>query len=262
MPRNKLGLLDEDDDTEPFPPYDRDCDIPFSSSPIAQSTPRICVHPAFSDVRVKNSCDNTPSPLEMGISGLDEYYSDMDLDKVEMPAGVRRRPPPQRGGPRVSGRFGNLGRMKKHPSPSKAQLERWEDLMNNFPTADLLANFSQEDDNLAVNVSLHPMSTILGDKSTNAKLQEPTQGQDKSTDVHVPQSQLADVVKAPATVEDTPSRNKGRKSLVTKHRRSKTRSRESTRSGRPQSSNVPTEDNPMDIDELQWDEPGLLKKAT
>ena len=135
--------------------------------------------------------------------------------------------------------------------------------MNKFPTADLLANFSQEDDDLAVNVSLHPMSTVLGNKSTNAKLQDPTQSQDRGTCVDVLQFQLSDAGKVPAAVEDVPSRNKGRKSFVAKHRTSKTRSRESsTRSGRPQSCNVPKEDNPMDIDELQWDEPGLLKKAS
>lgn len=89
MPSNKAEALD-DNTTEPFPLYDSNYDLPFSSSPIAQSTPRIHVQPAFRDenIRVKSANAKLPSSSEIDIN---ECFSDMDMGVDEDETTVAQR---------------------------------------------------------------------------------------------------------------------------------------------------------------------------
>lgn len=256
-PSNSVEPLGSENATEPFPLYDTDYDMAFSSSPIAQSTPRIRVQPPFEEgVDSRSSSDQE-------FTGVSGSHSDMDLDTREIEkADVVKKKPPQSKGARSSVRSTHVGRMKKHPSPSKADLEKWEQILTHFPATDDSESHSQVYNNYGINVYFHPKSSVLHPKPTNFKLQEPTRKQDKSQGGGMFHLQVPDGAKTSATMDDAPSRRKDRVSSVTKHRSSKTRSREGTRSGRSFSSNVLKEDNPMDIDELQLDQPCLLRKAT
>lgn len=246
---------------EPFPQYDSNYDAPFSSSPIAQSTPRIHVHPILEegDMRVKSLPFPPPTPTKMHIN---TYFSDVDTQLGESDLAptqsVQNESVKER--TKLSARSSYVGRTKKHPSPSKAQLEKWEDFMSRYPSPDLVANLSKADGACDSNVSLHPLSNILALKSTNSKLREAAKSQEKNSNIEIPQTQLPDAFKR-STADDTASRSKGRKSFVFKNRCSKTRSRESTRSSHSRSVTLSRGIDAMEIDELQWDEPGLLKKA-
>lgn len=239
MPSKSVEPSEADNTTEPFPLYDTNFDIPFSSSPIAQSTPRVRVTTPVAD------------------DSVNEDYSDMDLDikGSEMPRPVKRdvlqskvRPSARSGG----------SRMKKHPTPCKADLEKWESILKHFPDIGGTKSQDQAAHDSPVNVYLHPPSSVLGDKPANYKLHEANGKQDNGNGAGTLGSQVPDVA---GVMEDAPNRNKGRKSFVSKHRNSNARPRERTRSGRPQPSSVPKDLNRMDTDELQWDMTPLMKKA-
>ena len=149
--------------------------------------------------------------------------------------------------------------MKKHPSPSKAELEKWDQIICDFPPTKSSGSGSQVYDN-GVNVYLHPNSTT-GLKSNYTGLQESTRKYYKVEGVEKLKLQVPDVTRTTPAMEEAYNRNKGRKLFVSKHRNSKTKSREGSRGGRPHHSNVAIEDDIMETDELQWDRPALMRKV-
>ncbi|RDL37896.1 uncharacterized protein BP5553_05329 [Venustampulla echinocandica] len=112
--------------------YQVNCDATFSSSPVAQSTPRIRLQPTIEE---DESQDNTAVDAKFLSDSENSHkadYSDMDLDtepasmvKSSTAIAVKRKGS-QLGTPR--GRLGSHSRTwKKHPSPSKSELERLEE---------------------------------------------------------------------------------------------------------------------------------------
>lgn len=120
--------------------YDADFDALFSSSPLAQSTPRIRLNPTFQDGRatLKNVPADTPSFFDPETSSVSRY-SDMDIDipfvatnHDLMGLDVKKKTSQTKNvGLATKSRDGK--RMKKHPSPSKAELEVLESAMPDFP---------------------------------------------------------------------------------------------------------------------------------
>lgn len=229
--------------TEPLPSYDTDVDSQFSSSPLAQSTPRIRVVAPRENRRLA--------------SGSDIDYSDMDL-------GITRRDsvapePNQNGIPVRLRRFSN--RVKKHPSPSKAELEKWGETMGEILGVRTPLKFSQADEEAGSSVDSRQMSGILGPKSTNANLQE--QMKEPDTGNGGATLQISDMATASTStsVDNVSGRNKGRKSISRPRSMTKIRSREGPRRGRSCSTADLAKDDLMDIDELQLEQPPLMKKA-
>jgi hypothetical protein len=241
---------------EPLPPYDTDFDAPFSSSPLAQSTPRI-------RLERKATLTDSHSLPDLESSSVDKDHSDMDLDPSSMQKTnggdlvdmVQRKTPKSK----VTGlqvRSHHSKKMKKHPSPSKADLEAWEIALRQYPGFGESETFTQVDDETDTNVDSCSAINILGPKCANAKLQEPIrkQGQEKGSDMFL----KLDL----SRISDVSNRSKVRKSFVTGlTSAAKTRSREGARRGRSYSSNDVDKDSCMDIDELQWEQPALLRKA-
>ena len=253
--------LPTEDTTEPFPTYDTDYDVPFSSSPLAHSTPQIR---AFEDrsAAMKVTHHDPRSFSNLSISNAHENSSGMELDFDGSEAsGVTQRRPAKLKGSRPSARSGNGGRMKKHPSPSKAELEKWDQIICDFPPAKSSRTGIQACDNNGANVHLHPNSA-LGFKSANTKLQEPIGRQESGMEIDILQLPVPDTPRNTTTMDEVYNRNKNKKSFVSKHRNSKTRPREGSRGGRLQPSNTSIEDDIMDTDELQWDRPALMRKVT
>ena len=252
----------EVDATEPFPTYDTDYDAPFSSSPVGRSTPRICVQPSFEDRTATRKLTHVDPRSFSSLSIPNSYENSSDinlnLNGSETSGVIQKRTSKLKGG-YPSARYTNGSRVKKHPSPSKADLDKWDQIICDFPPAKSSGRNSQVCDH-ELNAYLHP-NTALGFKSTNTKLQEPITKQDRGKDVDRLEPQALDTSRA-AITKEFDNRNKGKKSFVSKHRNSKTKSRVGSRGGSQHSSNIAMEDDIMETDELQWDWPALIKKAT
>lgn len=145
--------------TRPSVIYDTDFDALFSSSPLAQSTPRIRLEPTFQDGRttLKNVPADTRSLFDPESSG--SRYSDMDVDTSLVATNneshemdVKQKKLQTKDIAYVVKPNGGK-RMKKHPSPSKAELESLENAMTDFPDEQMsrsqtytnLSNFSAMD---------------------------------------------------------------------------------------------------------------------
>lgn len=145
-----------------------DFDTILSSSPVAQSTPRIRLEPSFGDSG-KKILKNVPADSRSVFDFDTENISDMELDSdppshkvsIRSPTGtpIKKSSQAKRHtlGAGVRG-FGSR-RMKKHPSPSKAELEKLEHAMRDFPHI----NFSEDSP---------AASSALAPKDINKKLQD------------------------------------------------------------------------------------------
>jgi hypothetical protein len=146
-----------------------DFDALLSSSPLAQSTPRLRLEPTFEENGkkvLKNVLAESRSVFDLDPDNS-MLTSDMEIDGVDVPsrrvsvysADVPRRKSSQTRQYRAS--LGNHGskRMKKHPSPSKAELERLEYALRNFSTP------SQEAEDFVT-------SGVLTPKDGNLSLQD------------------------------------------------------------------------------------------
>jgi hypothetical protein len=241
----ELPLLENT--TEPLPSYDTDIDAPFSSSPLAQSTPRIRLVAPRENGRVASDFDNDYSDMDLGITRRDSI-------------GIVPRDTPEPNETGLSVRLRRFtNRMKKHPSPSKAQLEKWGVAMGELIGSSEPRNFGQADEEAGSNVDSRPVSSILAPKSTNANLQEQIKEPDTGKGAAI--LQTSDMATASTSMDTTSGRNKGRKSISRPRSMTKIRSREAPRRGRSFSTADLSKDDLMDIDELQLEQPPLMKKA-
>jgi hypothetical protein len=112
-----------------------DFDTLFSSSPEAQSTPRIRLEPSFGAggrKTLKNVPADSRSLFDPDNSDIVGQYSDIDVD-AEPVTNMMTADAVKRKGSQL--RAPSLGiesphkRAKKHPSPSKADLEQWGEAM-------------------------------------------------------------------------------------------------------------------------------------
>lgn len=124
-----------------------DFDAILSSSPVAQSTPRIRLEPSYEmsgKKSLRNVAAETRSVFDFQIDDVSDMEIDTELD--ESPARkvpshsasgtsgtpIRKRSQTQRyNGLNLRGRGSK--RMKKHPSPSKAELESLEHALRRYP---------------------------------------------------------------------------------------------------------------------------------
>jgi hypothetical protein len=241
---------------EPLPPYDTDFEAPFSSSPLAQSTPRIRLERKATLTDSYSLCDLESSSVDidhsnMGLGPLSiEKTNDGDFaDRVQ-----RKTPKSKVTGLQV--RYHHSKKMKKHPSPSKADLETWEIALKQYPGFDEYETFTKVNDETEVNIDSCSAINILGPKCANAKLQESIrkQDQEKGSEISLKQDL--------SRISDVSNRSKVRKSFVTRPTSvARSRSRKGARRGRSYSSNDVNKASYMDIDELQWEQPALLRKA-
>jgi hypothetical protein len=118
-----------------------DFDAILSSSPVAQSTPRIRLEPSFGD-NGKETLKNVPADSHSVFDFDTDNISDMELDysapfgKVSMYSTSATSTEKGSQAKRYSGGAAcgyRTKRMKKHPSPSKDELEKLEYAMRNFP---------------------------------------------------------------------------------------------------------------------------------
>ena len=193
------------------PRYDMDFDALFSSSPLAQSTPRLRLEPSFENSgskKIKNIPADSRSvfdrdiPRNVQFSGMDiapEYEETPSTEKVAK----RINPRTKELEPAVRNHLSK--RRKKHPSPSKNELEKLEDALRHYPPLVGPVNPHTEDD---LTVSFGELGTegVLQSRDNNMLLRVPAKrcirGSVSSTrdklGQHIPNSSMTELAKRPA----------------------------------------------------------------
>ncbi|KAK0116651.1 hypothetical protein ONS96_012506 [Cadophora gregata f. sp. sojae] len=148
--------------------YDGDFDAMLSSSPFAQSTPRIRLEPTFEE-------DGKKMLMHVPADTRSLFDSDqMDIDSDTMGKALSPQEPAKRKNSlaKDSGvRYHSSKKVKKHPSPSKAELEGLERALQNFLPLNPSEGFPPVDDVYPVGESLAP-AAALAPKDPNSKLQD------------------------------------------------------------------------------------------
>lgn len=240
------------------PGYKVDFDVPFSSSPVAQSTPRIRLELAFEENGDKK-LRNVPADLHSQFnpdSSMREPLSDLGTNTA----------PPQNTTPRkVIVKRNNsqdedvglgvkphmLKRRKKHPSPSKAELEGLEDILDHYsPRLVSMGTNTQEE----LTLSFEELRTgdILKFKDNNAPPSQTARrgktgnrlGLSGKPKQAVAGTSMAEPARRPTTKMQKPSMIPKPAGAPTVKRRTEPRKFQ-----RP----IQTDESAMDTDELQWD---------
>ncbi|CAL3967500.1 unnamed protein product [Diplocarpon coronariae] len=221
--------------------YAGDFDAMLSSSPFAQSTPRIRLEPTFEEDG-RSTLNFVPADTR---SLFDPDNSSMDLDTDVS----SRRPSSQEPVKRKSSGAQEFGvrnhaskRVKKHPSPSKVELEGLEKDLRGFLPGSLLEDFALEDDKFSTGRNLAPPAALSA-RDPNRKL--------RGTRRH------ALKLESLATAESMPnfptrSRNFQAEPSSIRKKAVEGLSRQFMSHG-----NI-TNNSMMDIDELQWNNPSYI----
>lgn len=226
-----------------------DFDTILSSSPLAQSTPRIRLEPSFGDSGTKGP-KNVPADSRSVFDVDADNVSDMELDsalpsqKVSMHSStgtpIRKSSQSKRYtlGAGVRG-FGSR-RMKKHPSPSKAELEKLEHAMRNFP------HVSFGEDSPITSGALAP-------KDVNKKLQDSRRrNQVYKGGLKVPNLELTRTTESMPSISNYTSLSGNVVSFQATRNDEKFGDPSSVRSS--SHNNLVEAGSMMDVDELQWDD--------
>ena len=146
-------------------------------------------------------------------------------------------------------------RMKKHPSPSKAELEGLERAMRKFPSLSRSESFSPHEDVSPIGIEVNPKSDALAPKDPNIRL-EPRPPKDYGNGETLVVPRKKELIRTTGSMPDFPKRIKAQKSslipkpselLNTKHRLDR-------RDSRRYSARYDLVDGSMmDVDELQLD---------
>ncbi|PVH80623.1 hypothetical protein DL98DRAFT_654570 [Cadophora sp. DSE1049] len=148
--------------------YDGDFDAMLSSSPFAQSTPRIRLEPTFEEDG-KKLLKNIPADTR---SLFDSDQMEIDSDTIGKSPSSQE--PVKRKNSLVKDygvRYHSSKKVKKHPSPSKAELEGLERALQTFLPLSPSEGFPPVDDVYPVGESLAP-AAALAPKDPNRKLQD------------------------------------------------------------------------------------------
>lgn len=212
--------------------YGSDFDAMLSSSPVAQSTPRIRLEPTFEEGG-KKSLKNVPV-ASYSLFDPDSSISAMDIDSE---LSSRRLPSQDFVKRKTSTAKISTKRVKKHPSPSKSELEILEMALQNFTTTGASEDLhSNTDKPLAAKNTLAPAS-VLGVKDTNRKLRDTRRYALK-----------IGPMKTTESMPNLPGRSKGREEASAKDFKLADGARRQYKT-----QNDLVDNSMMDIDELQWD---------
>jgi hypothetical protein len=247
--------------------YDTDFDALLSSSPLAQSTPRIRLEPTFEKngrAALKNVPADSRSLFDPDASSIGGHYSDVELDPPSTNkmncsglADLMKRKSSQVKKVGISTASHYSKRIKKHHSSSKEELKGLEGAMSLYKSLDGPSSFNPLDDDSNSKVESELRGTILAPKNPNGKIKEPSRKCDKGEgfDMFLEPNLTRTVV----SMHDT---SRGRTMIPKPVAVAKTRSRADGRGNRryPSRGNV-DDDSLMDIDELQWDQTALLKRG-
>jgi hypothetical protein len=151
----------------------------FSSSPVAQSTPRIRLEPTFEEdgkTTLKNVPADSRSVFDPDNSSVG-HNSDMEIDSPPVVRVQNRRGSDgkrkslQARDSYIPTRSRGSKRTKKHPSPSKAELEDLERVWMHTYQSEILGN---RDDVAMSGIDAPPTVGVLANLDTNTKLAEPS----------------------------------------------------------------------------------------
>jgi hypothetical protein len=251
--------------------YDTDFDALLSSSPLAQSTPRIRLEPTFGKdgrAALKNVPADSRSLFDFDTSSIGGHYSDVELDPPSTNktncsglAVLMKRKSSQVKEAGISTASHYSKRIKKHHSPSKEELEGLERATSLYNSLDGPSSFNPLDDDSSSKVESELRGTILAPKNPNGKIKEPSRKCDKGKGFGMFLN--PDLTRTAVLMHDILDRSRARNSTIPKPVAvAKTRSRADGRGNRrcPSRGNV-DDDSLMDIDELQWDQTALLKRG-
>ncbi|KAH7407885.1 hypothetical protein BKA64DRAFT_433898 [Cadophora sp. MPI-SDFR-AT-0126] len=148
--------------------YDEDFDAMLSSSPVAQSTPRIRLEPTFEEDG-KKLLKNVPADTR---SLFDSDQMDIDSDTMGQSSPSQELIKRKNSLLKDYGvRYQSSKKVKKHPSPSKAELEGLERALQNFLPLSPSEGFPPIDDANPVGESLVP-AAALAPQDPNRKIQD------------------------------------------------------------------------------------------
>lgn len=235
--------------------FEIDFDALFSSSPIAQSTPRIRLEPTFEEDGTKR-LGNVPADSR-SMFGLDSskhgHIPNVSADQTPI-HNAQRKAVAKRNNSQVKdvglGVRSYTKRRKKHPSPSKAELEGLEDALKHYSPCVVSMNASKQED----------LTLSFGELQTGEKL--------KSKDNNKLLSQAAKRSKGDQFgIFGKPRQNAAGSSLAEPVRRPAVRAQKPSMIPKP--AGAPTmkrhadsrmflkrnqaSESAMDTDELQWD---------
>lgn len=212
--------------------YDGDFDAMLSSSPFAQSTPRIRLEPTFEEDG-RNLLKTVPADTR---SLFDSEYMDIDSDAMG------KSPSSQEPAKRKSSvakdygvRYHSSKKVKKHPSPSKAELEGLERALQNFLPLGPSEGYPSLDDVYPTTESLAPVSA-LAPKDPNRKLQDTKRRDIKLEGLKTTESMPILLSQPKAYRPGSPRKHHG---II---------------DGNPRYMSHNNITDQMDIDELQWDD--------
>jgi hypothetical protein len=237
--------------------FEADFDAPFSSSPVAQSTPRIRLEPTFEEngeKKLRNVPADSRSLFDPN-SSTREPLSDLGTNTTPPKNTTPRKLVVKRNNSQV--KDVSLGvkthmskRRKRHPSPSKAELEGLEDALAHYsqPMVSMNANAQEE-----LTLSFGELRTrdILKAKDNNAPLSQAAKrskgnrlglfGKPKQA---VAGSSMTKPARRPVPNALKPSMILKSAGAPTMKRRTESRKFQQL---------VQTDESAMDIDELQWE---------
>ncbi|KAL5324515.1 hypothetical protein ACEPPN_009061 [Leptodophora sp. 'Broadleaf-Isolate-01'] len=212
--------------------YDDDFDAMLSSSPFAQSTPRIRLEPTFEEdgkKMLKNVSADTRSLFDS---------DQMDIDSDTMSKAPSSQEPVKRKNSLVKDygvRYHSSKKVKKHPSPSKAELEGLERALQDFLPRSPSEGFPPLDDIYPLGESLAP-AAALAPRDPNTKLQDVKRRGMKLEPLKITESMPILLSQPKKSLPASPRQNI---SPIDVSRRYMSRN---------------TIADQMDIDELQWDD--------
>ncbi|PBP19482.1 hypothetical protein BUE80_DR009736 [Diplocarpon rosae] len=227
--------------------YTGDFDALLSSSPFAQSTPRIRLEPTFEEDG-KSTLNFVPADTR---SLFDPDNSSMELDN-DVPSRRSSSHEQMKRKSSLAKEFGvkshAFKRVKKHPSPSKTELEGLEKDLQGFLPGSLREDFALENDKFPTGRNLAPPAA-LSTKDSNRKY--------RGTRRH------ALKLEPLATTESMP--NFPTRSKNSQHESSHVKKRAMEGLGcQFMSHGNLTSNSVMDLDELQWDNPsydiGMMRR--
>jgi hypothetical protein len=146
-------------------------------------------------------------------------------------------------------------RMKKHPSPSKAELEVLERAMSQFPPFTRSESFDARDEVSPTGIEVNPKSAALAPKDPNMRLQ-PTQQTTCGNGENLEAPRKKELIRMTESMPDFPKRVKAQKSsMIPKPSETlNTKPRLERRDSRRYSARYDLMDGSMmDVDELQLD---------
>ena len=238
--------------------YGVDADDLMSSSPVAQSTPRIRLEPTFEkDGRriLKNVSAQSPSLFDPDNSSLGDLFSDMDLDissfdKRSWSSLLATRKSWH--GQEMDATCSDY-QIKKHPSPSKIELEGFQRALRQ--DSDFGRTESLHQDGLRITLDLQPRSHVLVPREANKKLHVTSKRQDKAKRFGV--FPKLEFTRSTSSMTEIPSRSKSRTLMIPKPVPAIKKLGNQALNSQEDEEDASM----MDIDELQWDQTALMKKG-